>query len=407
MASASWGWAISASAAWGFRSASWRCTRPVPGCRRSVRCRSRWMSAPTTTELLDDPLYLGLRQNRVRGADYDGVHRGVRCRRCRQLFPKCCMQWEDFANVNAVPILARYRDKDLHLQRRHPGHRRRGAGRHLCSAALRITGGSSPTNASCSSAAARPPPGIAELHQQAMALEGSGYRGARAATERAVRHQRPDGDSRAPISPDFQKPFAHRSRAGRIISSTAVKNALKPNGIIGVSTVPKLFNQAGDRGDGRASTTRPIIFPYSNPTSRSECTAEEAYRWSQRPGDLRQRQPVPSGGGSTARRFVPGQGNNVYIFPAVGMAVLCDRGDARHRGDVHHRGPGGRRAGRRVIRTWRPGSSIRRRVGFWRASLHVATKVAEYIFEKGLARVARPKGVAEHIRGAAYKPVYR
>src|SRR5271163_3279818 len=56
--------------------------------------------------LLEDPLYLGLRQNRVRGADYDAFVEAVQTR-----FPKCCLQWEDFANINAVPILARYRDK--------------------------------------------------------------------------------------------------------------------------------------------------------------------------------------------------------------------------------------------------------------------------------------------------------
>ena len=79
--------------------------------------------------LLDDPLYLGLRQHRVRGDEYTAfVDEFVEA--VQTLYPKCCIQWEDFANFNAVPILARYRDKDLHIQRRHPGHRRYRACRH-------------------------------------------------------------------------------------------------------------------------------------------------------------------------------------------------------------------------------------------------------------------------------------
>ncbi len=80
--------------------------------------------------LLDDPLYLGLRQHRVRGAEYDAfIDEFVTA--VQRRYPKCCLQWEDFANFNAVPILARYRDKICTLQRRHSGHGRRGGGRHL------------------------------------------------------------------------------------------------------------------------------------------------------------------------------------------------------------------------------------------------------------------------------------
>jgi hypothetical protein len=85
--------------------------------------------------------------------------------------------------------------------------------------------------------------------------------------------------------------------------------------------VPKLFNQQVIQAMAQLNQ-RPIIFPYSNPTSRSECTADEAYRWSEGRAIFASGSPFPSvqmGG----RTFVPGQGNNVYVFPAMGMAVFA------------------------------------------------------------------------------------
>src|SRR5215813_1212343 len=76
---------------------------------------------------------------------------------------------------------------------------------------------------------------------------------------------------------DFQQPFAHDHAP--VASFVDAVETIRPTGIIGVSTVPKLFNQAVIEAMARINQ-RPIIFPYSNPTSRSECTAEEAYKWS-------------------------------------------------------------------------------------------------------------------------------
>jgi malate dehydrogenase (oxaloacetate-decarboxylating)(NADP+) len=263
---------------------------------------------------LDDPLYLGLRQQRIRG---DAYHAFIAefVEAVQTLYPKCCLQWEDFANFNAVPILETYKDKICTYNDDIQGT----AGVALAGlyAALRITGQKLTDQRFLFMGAGSAATGIAELISEAMVMEGLTIEQARARNwlfdiNGLVESTRTD-------LADFHKPFAHQHVPCK--SFVDAINAIKPNGIVGVSTVPKLFNQAVIEAMSKINA-QPIIFPYSNPTSRSECTAEEAYKWSNgmaifasgSPFD-----PVTLG----AKTFVPGQGNNVYIFPAMGMAVLA------------------------------------------------------------------------------------
>src|SRR4029077_2377672 len=264
--------------------------------------------------LLDDPLYQGLRKQRVRVEEYlafiDEFVAAV-----DQLYPKCCIQWEDFANFNAVPILARYRDKICTFNDDIQGT----AGMALAGifGALRLTGQKLAEQRFLFLGAGSAATGIAELISLAMAREGLDLAEARRrnilfdVTGLLVK-------SRTDLA-DFQKPFV-QNREPISNFAEAIK-ALRPTAIIGVSTVPKLFTREVIEAMA-AINERPIIFPYSNPTSRSECTAEEAYRWSEGRAIFASGSPFPPveyGG----RRFVPGQGNNVYIFPAMGMAVFA------------------------------------------------------------------------------------
>ncbi|HEX2365058.1 MAG TPA: NAD-dependent malic enzyme, partial [Bradyrhizobium sp.] len=264
--------------------------------------------------LLDDPLYLGLRQHRVRGDDYlafvDEFVAAV-----QQLYPKCCIQWEDFAKLNAAPILAHYRDTICTFNDDIQGT----AGVALAGifAALRLTGQKLAEQRFLYLGAGSAATGIAGLISLAMARDGIDL----AAAQRRNALFDSKGllvTSRTDLA-DFQKPFAQDEAA--VSTFAEAVEAVRPTGIIGVSTVPKLFTREVIEAMARINE-RPIIFPYSNPTSRSECTAEEAYGWSGGRAVFASGSPFPPVE-IAGRRFVPGQGNNVYVFPAMGMAVLA------------------------------------------------------------------------------------
>jgi len=347
-------------------------------------------------ELLEDPLYLGLQQNRVRGQEYSAfIDEFVEA--VQALYPKCCIQWEDFANINAVPILARYRDKICTYNDDIQGT----AGVALAGifATLRISGQKLADQRFLFLGGGSAATGIAELISEAMALEGLSIDEARA------RNALFDINgllvkSRADLA-DFQRPFAQdHAPISKFVD--AVK-ALKPTGIIGVSTVPKLFNQQVIEAMAEIND-RPIIFPYSNPTSRSECTAEEAYRWSHGRAIFASGSPFPPVE-IDGHKFVPGQGNNVYIFPAMGMAVFATKA-TRVKEEMFI--VAAKAIAEQVTdQNLAIGLIYPPQAKIFEASLHVATRVAGYIFDKNLARVPRPKDIGAHIRETAYRPTYR
>jgi len=345
--------------------------------------------------LLDDPLYQGLRQHRVRGEEYlafvDEFVAAV-----QQLYPKCCIQWEDFANFNAVPILARYLDKICTFNDDIQGT----AGVALAGifGALRLTAGKLAEQRFLFLGAGSAATGIAELISLAMVQEGADL----AAARRRNALFDINGllvTSRADLA-DFQKPFAQEGPP----ASTFVEavEALRPTGIIGVSTVPKLFNREVIEAMARVNA-RPIIFPYSNPTSRSECTAEEAYRWSEGRAVFASGSPFPPVE-INGRRFVPGQGNNVYIFPAMGMAVFAT--EAKRVTEEMFIVAAQAVAEQVTEEDLSMGLIYPPQSHILNASLHVAERIAGYIFDQGLARVPRPDDVGALVRARAYRPLY-
>jgi malate dehydrogenase (oxaloacetate-decarboxylating)(NADP+) len=346
-------------------------------------------------QLVDDPLYLGLSQPRVRGGEYfDFVGEFVEA--VQQLYPKCCIQWEDFGNFNAVPILAKYKDAICTFNDDIQGT----AGVALAGilGSLRLTGQKLVDQRFLFLGAGSAATGIAELISLAMAQEGLDIAAARG--RNALFDVNGLLVSGRTDLAEFQRPYVQERPAIRTFVE-AVK-ALKPTGIIGVSGVPKLFTREVIETMA-ALNERPIIFPYSNPTSRSEATAEEVYRWSDGRAIFASGSPF-SPVEFAGRRLVPGQGNNVYIFPAMGMAIyateakrvteqlflIAARALAEQVSEKHLA------AG--LI--YPPQSDI------LRASLHVAERIATGIFDQGLAGVPKPDDIGALIRARAYKPVY-
>jgi len=346
-------------------------------------------------DYLDDPLYLGLRQRRTRGAEYDSfIDEFVQA--VQDLYPKCCLQWEDFGNINAVPILARYRDKICTYNDDIQGTAAVAlAGMY---GSIRISGQKLTEQRVLFMGAGSAGTGIAELISEAMELEGLSIDQARARCWLFDVNGLVE-DSRTDIA-DFQKPFAHKHAPCR--SFVEAIESIKPTAIVGVSTVPKLFNQQVIEAMSRVNA-RPIIFPYSNPTSRSECTAEEAYRWSNGKAIFASGSPydpVEFGG----KRFIPGQGNNVYIFPALGMAVLAT--ESTRVTEPMFIIAAKAVAAQVTQEQLDSGLIYPHQSQIFDASIRTATKVAEYIFDNGYAQVPRPKDIEAHIRSIAYKPQY-
>ena len=347
-------------------------------------------------ELLRDPLYLGLRQTRPEIAELDEfVDEFVTA--VQEEFPNCCIQFEDWAGVDAVRLLTRYRDKVCCFNDDMQGTAAVALAGLL--GALRISRGKLSDQTFLFLGAGSAGVGIADLLVQAMTAEGLSAEAARA----RIWFFDVNGlleTSRKDLA-DFQKPYAHSHAPTRDFVQAI--ETIKPQAIIGVSTVAKAFNQRVIEAMSRVNE-RPIIFPYSNPTSHSECTAEEAYRWSEGRAIFASGSPFPPVRFGD-RTFVPGQGNNVYIFPAIGLAVYATQAKrvtdemfiAAARAVAEQVTP----AELDVGLIYPPQSAI------FDTELHAATRVAEVIFARNLARTERPASIEEFIQQKVYKPKYQ
>ncbi len=355
------------------------------------------MDCGTNNEsLLRDPLYLGIRQTRPAIAELDEfVDEFVTA--VEEEFPNCCIQFEDWAGPDAVRLLARYRDRICCFNDDMQGTAAVALAGIL--GALRITGAKLSEQTVLFLGAGSAAVGIADLLTETLILEGIPAQDAR--TRLWLFDINGLLDTTRNDLADFQKPYAHRHSPTRDFADAI--ESLKPTAIIGVSTVAKAFNQRVIEAMARINP-RPIIFPYSNPTSHSECTAEEAYRWSEGRAIFASGSPFPPVR-SNGKTFVPGQGNNVYIFPAIGLAVYATRARrvtddmfiAAARAVAEQVTPAELDAG--LI--YPPQSTI------LNTELHAAQRVAQVIFAHDLARVPAPQDIGRFVRSQTYKAEYQ
>ncbi len=346
--------------------------------------------------LLQDPLYIGLLQHRVRGEEYDDlVEEFVQA--VQERFPNCLLQFEDFANINAFRLLKQYRERICTFDDDIQGTAAVAlAGLY---SAIRLTGGRLSDQKVLFLGAGEAGIGIGDLIVSAMADEGMPKQEARErcwfvdSTGLVVK-------SRTDLA-EHKRPFAHEHAF--LADFQAAVEAIRPTAIIGVSGKPGTFTRPVIEGLARFNA-RPIIFALSNPTSKSECTAEEAYTWTNGCAIFASGSPFNpvTVHGQT---YVPGQANNAYIFPGVGLGVVAAK--ARHVTDEMFFASAKALAGEVSAsdlaqgRIYPPLSRIRE------VSAVIAAAVADVAYKRGLALAPQPPDLLASIRSEMYEPCYR
>jgi malate dehydrogenase (oxaloacetate-decarboxylating)(NADP+) len=361
-----------------------------------TQCLPVMLDVGTNNQALrEDPLYLGLARPRLTGPAYDElVDEFITA--AHEVFPGVVIQFEDFANHNAFRLLAHYRERICTFNDDIQGTAAVALAGLV--SALRVTRGALPEQRLLFMGAGEAATGIAELAVAAMVEAGTSPAMARRCCwlfdSRGLVVA-----GRGELAPHKQ-PFAHE-HAPQADFLGALED-LRPTAIIGVAATAGSFTRAVIEAMTRLNE-RPIVFALSNPTSRSECTAQQAYEWSGGRALFASGSPFDpvTLHGST---HVPRQGNNSYIFPGVGLAAIAVRAQritdemflAAARALAHQVGPEDLAQGS----LYPPLAAVRE------VSAHIATAVAEVAFAQGHAGITRPADLLAHVRACMYEPRY-
>jgi malate dehydrogenase (oxaloacetate-decarboxylating)(NADP+) len=342
------------------------------------------------------PFYIGINERRARGAVYDEfIEEFVTA--VKSVFPKALVQWEDFGNTNAFRLLHRYRNRLPSFNDDIQGTAAVALAGLI--GALRMTGSSLSKERILFLGAGEAGTGIADLYTAAACEEGLTPAEARARcwfvdTKGLVVTNRGD------VLAEHKVPYAHNHAPIQTLAEAV--RAIKPTALIGVSGMAAAFTK--EIVESMCSyNERPIIFALSNPTSKAECTAEQAYTWSNGKAIFACGSPFAPVD-LNGRRFVPGQGNNIYIFPGVGLGALASEATAVT--DEMFLAAARTLAGLvepedlAVGRVYPPLTKIRE------VSLEIAAAVAKVAYDAGIARAPKPDDLKDDIRGRMFQPVY-
>ncbi len=361
-----------------------------------TRCLPVMLDVGTdNAELRESQFYNGLKQPRLRGAEYDSfVAEFVEA--VGEVFPEALLQWEDFATDNAFRLLATHRDRVRSFNDDIQGT----AGVTVAGlySACRATGTKLSEQRVLFYGAGAAATGIGELLVEAMMQDGLSEADARLRcwfmdSKGLVTKSRADLQS-------HKLPFAHDHPP--ILTLEEAVRQLAPTALIGVAAQPKVFTESVLRAMAEL-TPRPIIFALSNPTSKAECTSEEAYRWTNGKALYASGSP-PLPVMVNGHAFLPSQANNVYIFPGLGLGVVATQARvvtdsmflAAARALASIVGESDLEKGA----LFPPLESIRA------TSVIIATAVVRVAVEEGLATVEIPDDIAGWVEGRMYQPVY-
>ena len=341
--------------------------------------------------------YIGLKQPRTRGADYDAfIAEFVAA--VKTIFAQALMQWEDFGNTNAFRLLENYRRVLPSFNDDIQGTAAVALAGVL--GALQLTCSTLPEQKLLFLGAGEAGTGIADLYVAAAQAAGL------TAAEARARCWFVDSKglvvkNRGDLLAHHKLPYAHEHPF--IATLEEAVRVLQPTALIGVSGTPATFTQPIVAAMTKFNP-RPIIFALSNPTSKAECTAAQAYTWSEGRAIFASGSPFAPFE-LNGRVHVSGQGNNIYIFPGVGLGALVSQ--AREVTDEMFLvaaqtlaslvGPDDLSVGRVY-----PSLTKVREV-----SLRIAVAVVETAYRTGRTTRPRPTDVVEDIRSRMFQPVYR
>jgi malate dehydrogenase (oxaloacetate-decarboxylating)(NADP+) len=368
-----------------------------------------YLDAGTNNETyLADPLYVGMRQKRPPTAElYAFVDEFVEA--VQEVFPNCCLHFEDWTGSDAIALLARYRNKVSCYNDDIQGT----AGIVLAGLinALKLIGGQLKDQKILFLGAGSAAIGLADLVVSALGQQGIAPEVARqnirmfdtqglvvAGRPGLATHKLPYAHKLPP-----SKPFNHLDLATEWPQIVAAIEDFKPTAIIGVSTVGKLFSQQVVEAMSRHNA-RPIIFALSNPSEKHECLPEDAYAWSKDKAVYAggvQFPPVHLAG----QTFLPSQANNLYIFPAVGMAIYAT--NAKRVTDEMFIEAAHAVADQVTPEQLKLGMLFPPQSNILEVEIQTAARVAKLVFDTGLARVDRPADMVAFIRQHVYKPEYQ
>jgi malate dehydrogenase (oxaloacetate-decarboxylating)(NADP+) len=355
-----------------------------------------YLDAGTNNEqCLQDPLYLGLRERRPSTEDlYSFVDEFVEA--VQDVFPKCCIHFEDWTGVDAVHLLERYRDTYCVYNDDVQGT----AGITLAGMinATKLKGTQLKDEKYLFLGAGSAGIGLANLLcsalvDQGMSLEDAQARVSMFDVNGLLESTRTD-------LVDFQLPYAHQHAPTR--DFVAAIESIKPTTIIGVSTIGGAFGKEVVEAMSRINE-RPIILALSNPTSCAECTPEQAYTWSNGKAIYAAGVPFPPVQ-FKGQTFIPGQANNFYIFPAVAMAIYATQ--AKRVSDEMFIEAAKAVADQVSPELLKQGLLYPLQANILETEIKTAARVAKLVFDSGLAGIERPADMEVLIRSHVYTPAY-